>query len=205
MNSKNVVARFRQAELVKRVTSRFAMEHSSPEELKDYLHEHPNADPANHTVSKPKDKKPKAQKLEVDYGPAEHAGTAAKARFEDNKKTFQSIKKLPSKDKKWLKGYKDIETAGHKAAEAAKDLLKKYEPLADTLKGNAKREHNAMLDWTDHLVQNWNHTKDSFGGSSEDRLANLYAGAQQLEAALRNWPKMLKGDDAELDESWRDH
>jgi len=39
-----------------RVVARFqmqlAMEHSSPEELKEYLHEHPQADPANHTVTK---------------------------------------------------------------------------------------------------------------------------------------------------------
>jgi hypothetical protein len=57
MNSKNVVSRFRQVGLVKRVSARFAMEHSSPEALHEYLHEHPNADPKNHRVEK-KDQKP---------------------------------------------------------------------------------------------------------------------------------------------------
>jgi len=33
---------------------RTAMEHSSPEALKNYLKDHPNADPKNHTVSKGK-------------------------------------------------------------------------------------------------------------------------------------------------------
>jgi len=206
MNPKNVAARFNQSLLPKRVAYRFAMQFNSPDELKGYLHDHPNADPSNHTVVKQKDKKPKTQKPEIDAGPAEHASSAAKARFEDNKKTFQSIKKLPSKDKKWLKGYKDIEAAGTKAADAAKAMLKQYANMADGQKGNAKRQREAMLDYTDHMIQNWHRTKDSFGGSSEERLANLYAGAQQLEAGLQALPKMLKGDnDVAIDDSWREH
>jgi hypothetical protein len=35
---------------------KLAMEHSSPEELKKYLHDHPGADPKNHTVKKTEEK-----------------------------------------------------------------------------------------------------------------------------------------------------
>lgn len=48
-----------QSRTLLRVVARFqmqlAMEHSSPEEMKEYLHEHPQADPANHTVTKKED------------------------------------------------------------------------------------------------------------------------------------------------------
>ncbi len=47
-----------------------AMEHASPEARKEYLHEHPNADPANHQVSKsekPEKKLTKQQVRDADY------------------------------------------------------------------------------------------------------------------------------------------
>lgn len=59
----------KEAGLLFRVASRHleAMEHSSPEALKDYLHDHPNADPKKHHVkekSKEDDFKDKVQPLE---------------------------------------------------------------------------------------------------------------------------------------------
>jgi hypothetical protein len=55
-----VAERFRNHQMAKRLAAKLfgkvgtvAMEHSSPEEMKKYLHEHPGADPKNHTVKKP--------------------------------------------------------------------------------------------------------------------------------------------------------
>lgn len=45
---------FQEALLVQRVAERFAMEHPTPEARRDHLHEHPNADPKNHTVQSDK-------------------------------------------------------------------------------------------------------------------------------------------------------
>jgi hypothetical protein len=49
-------AEFQHTLLSRRVASRFAMEHATPEAREKYLHEHPNADPANHKVEKGEDK-----------------------------------------------------------------------------------------------------------------------------------------------------
>lgn len=46
---------FQDALLVRNIVSKTvrAMEHSSPEEMKKYLHDHPGADPKDHKVAKP--------------------------------------------------------------------------------------------------------------------------------------------------------
>lgn len=46
---------FQDALLVRNIVAKTvrAMEHSSPEEMKKYLHDHPNADPKDHKVAKP--------------------------------------------------------------------------------------------------------------------------------------------------------
>lgn len=46
---------FEDALIVRNVVSRTltSMEHATPEAMKDYLHEHPDADPKNHKVKKP--------------------------------------------------------------------------------------------------------------------------------------------------------
>ncbi len=52
-----VAERHRNHQMAKRLAAQLfgtvAMEHSSPEEMKKYLHEHPGADPKNHSVKKP--------------------------------------------------------------------------------------------------------------------------------------------------------
>lgn len=52
----------RRYRMVRRVVHRYAMEFATPEAFKDYLHEHPLADPKNHSVKDRKDpeKKPEA-------------------------------------------------------------------------------------------------------------------------------------------------
>lgn len=46
---------FKDALLARKVAGRFATEFPSEEALKDYLHEHPGADPENHSVKKHED------------------------------------------------------------------------------------------------------------------------------------------------------
>lgn len=48
-----VVNRYNTSRLIHRVVTRFATEFSSPEALKEYLHEHPQADKSKHHVKKP--------------------------------------------------------------------------------------------------------------------------------------------------------
>jgi len=50
----NELIEFKFAVMARKVASRylFAMEHPTPEAMKQYLKDHPNADPANHSVKK---------------------------------------------------------------------------------------------------------------------------------------------------------
>lgn len=82
------------------LTGRTAMEHSSPEALKKYLKEHPDADPKNHTV----------QKSEKDKGGKEDGGKALEV-F----KGHPDIKKVEEK----LESYKGDISARKKGAEKA--------------------------------------------------------------------------------------
>jgi hypothetical protein len=203
MTMRSAVASFQQAVLRRRVAARFAMEHSSPEERKNYLQEHPNADPADHTIKKGKPK----GKPEIDTSDAESAASASKSRFDSNKSAFQSIKKLSPKDKKYQQGYKKLEKSGDDAAAAGEKMLKKYENMADGYKGTAKREREAMVEMLSRHVDGWERAKNDFHPmSSSDRLANLYAAAQQIETYLQALPKSLKGDqNVAIDDSWREH
>jgi len=71
-----IVRDFELALLVDRVVNRFAMEHDSPDALKEYLKEHPGADRKNHKVKKVPDAAKKnpfaagAKKLERAMGKA---------------------------------------------------------------------------------------------------------------------------------------
>ena len=55
------VRAFEQGLMTRRVASRFAMEHATPEARDKYLHEHPKAEPRNHTVKKDEPSKSKAE------------------------------------------------------------------------------------------------------------------------------------------------
>jgi len=60
-------------DLTLRVLNRYAMEHPSEKARKEYLHEHPRADPKNHQVAKPDGGKSKGD------GPAKGKKTRAEA------------------------------------------------------------------------------------------------------------------------------
>lgn len=143
----------------------------------------------------------------LDTNLAEAAAKKALARFNENKKTFEALKRLGDDvhSKKYSEGYGKLFHNGGEAVKAAREIVGKHEGDVATLKGRAKKNLEATLQWIDDRVRNWNYTKsDMMQVSREDRLSNVYAAAQQLEAALRGLPAVLQGKEEALDESWRE-
>lgn len=200
----------KEASLVERVAARFlratepvAMEHDSPEALKKYLHEHPNADPSNHTV--------KGKGGGSDHGPAEAEGPKGQARFDANKKQHGEMKALlkkvenadPSAKKKFDAAYDKMFENGEKAAGAAKKLLEKYS-------GNENAENALhMLESTVHAWENnkldHHKAKGAVAGAKMRQGTETYAHAQNLESFVKDFHKFLKDPDAHVDDSWRGH
>jgi hypothetical protein len=133
------------------VSDRVATEFSSPEALKKYLHDHPDADKSNHTVKKPKGDKPSSDNTQ-------HHAEAAKAdtRKHETQKQFDDMKSLKSKvdnadptaKKKFDRAYDKIYEQGETAAKAAQKLLPKLDEdsqqaLSSTLSewDRNKRDH----------------------------------------------------------------
>lgn len=160
-----------------RVTARFleAMEHSSPEALKEYLHEHPNADPKNHSVGKGKgEDKPKAH-------PADHPGAqkgkmnaakadmAARKLYESEDKMIKDVKDPKKADaviakyKKSFQGaidelskaVKNFEAAtkdNPKASEKLKSLKKKVQDMSDGKDSEiTPKNFSSIRMWNSHL------------------------------------------------------
>lgn len=147
-----------------------------------------------------------SKKPELDLSLAEAEGQKAEKRLDENRHNFKDLKKLGMSDRdKYGKGVQKLVANGDQAAKAAETLYAKYHGKGDTLKGKAKRSFDSALEWLDVCVNQWQRYKNDFGaGSSAERLANQYASAQQLEAALKGLPSSLKGQEKALDESWRD-
>lgn len=63
------------------------------------------------------------------------------------------------------------------------------------------------MQWLAECARQWRQASGfgNLGGSASEMQANLYAGAQQLESALRALPQSLQGVEVTLDESWRSH
>jgi len=151
MKSKNVVVRFRQAGLIKRVAARFAMEHSSPEELKDYLHEHPGADPKNHHVEK-KDNKPssggddKASKEFMRHGQNAEKKLKAISRFAEQADKQDGPKAKEALDKTHAAGSElhDLGVQLHKKLSGMKS--KSADKEFGYMKGSLKKLEDALSD-----------------------------------------------------------
>lgn len=147
-----------------------------------------------------------SKKPELDVTLAEAEEKKAEKRFDENRQNFKDLKKLGMANRdKYGKGVQKLVANGDKAAKAAQDLYSKYQGEGGALKGKAKRSFDAALEWLDDCVNKWERYKNDFGaGSAEERLANQYAAAQQLEASLKGLPNALRGKEEPLDESWRD-
>lgn len=141
----------------------------------------------------------------LDISLAERSKKDAEKRFEDSKKTFQAMKSLKGQREQYGKSYGKLVRNGNLASVAAEALIRKYED-ANTLKGKAKRVYNSGLTWLAECVVAWDRSSNDFGaGSAEERLANMYAALQKLEASIRGLPSALRGKEEPLDESWREH
>ncbi len=213
-----VAERHRNHQMAKRLAAKLfgtvAMEHDTPEALKTYLHEHPGADPKNHSVKKPGG----AGAGGGDHAVAEAEGKKSQARFDENKKSLSEMKGLqgkvdnadPSAKKKFDRAYDKMYESGEKAAGTAKKLLSKYEDAPDSLKGDAKKQCEAALNLLDRYTQHWesnkvHHLSESHGFASKklQQAHNTYGAAQQLEAVIKDFHKSLKGESHTLDDSWR--
>lgn len=156
--NKNAAAR-----IVDRFLSRIGMEFDSPEALKKYLHEHPDADKSKHSV-----KKPEKGDSEGDSGgdPEEALDKAsdeleAAAKSKDEKQKEQARKKMAPVVKRFTKqrdeARQDLERAIKDVAEEeledpdAQEMLSKAEALVKKL----QRPMEDPLD-PSHRVQMWN-------------------------------------------------
>lgn len=213
---------FKNALLARRVLAKTisAMEHPSAKARKDYLHEHPNADPKDHSVAKKEkgdsgDTGTSTEKMVAEAQP-EHV--KSKARFEDNKKLFSDMKDLATKAsngsssaaKKLDSGYKKLYESGEKAAAAMNKILKKYENFADGAKGAEKREREAYLEVGVQHIRDWNSNKNNHMQKQDtsshvkiEQAERTYGYAQQLEATVKHFVDLLKDPESTLDDSWR--
>jgi hypothetical protein len=127
------------------------MEHGSPEALKKYLHDHPNADPKNHTVSK-----------------GDGGGDADKAKSDksDKAKSFQSKAKsswahsatINDKVKKQVDRLEKL-VSGYKTADP-----KKAKEVAEKMESDAKSSLS-------NLEVSLNHSESAHNLSGKDKKA----------------------------------
>jgi hypothetical protein len=185
--------------IARRVLARFigAMEHSSPEELKEYLHEHPDADPKNHSVKKP------GNGSGADPKAAEAESKRSDARSQDHDKHMASMKDLKKKvengdtaaAKKFDGAYKKLYEGGESAVKSAEKLLKQYEKLGgqDSQGGAAvKLLQSAVRDWGKNKID---HLQGSskFTGEKLQQAEQTHAYAKKIEKCIQDLHKALKG------------
>ena len=135
------------ARVVDRFLARVGMEHSSPEELKKYLHDHPDADKSKHTVKKPKGEKPSN-----DNSPHQADVAKADTRKQETQKHFDDMKALKGKvdnadhsaKKKFDRAYDKLYEQGQAAAKAAEKLLPKLDPESQ------KALRGVVTEWENH-------------------------------------------------------
>lgn len=110
-----------------RVTARYlkAMEHSSPEALKEYLREHPGADPKNHSVGKGKGDSPSKDEAKADSFKGKSKGSWAKGDVLNRK-----LQKMQGQLDKLVNGYKTSNPA------KAKEVAEKFETDAKSSLSN---------------------------------------------------------------------
>ncbi len=142
----------------------------------------------------------------LDLDVAQNFAKQAEKRYEENKRLFQEMKKMRGYDDKYSKSFDKLSKNGDRASIAAQALIRQYAGKSGSLKGKAKQAFDSGLEWLGSCVRFWGRYSNDFGaGSAVERLANSYAAAQQLEAALRGMPAALQGKEEPLDDSWREH
>lgn len=136
----------------------------------------------------------------LDLKAAEAESAKAEARYKQNAKAFADLKKGADSVKAGKLIDKLLDN-GNAAERAAKVMISTYSRSA---RGPVAK---AAMQWLNECIRQWRQYSGfgSLGGSASEMQSNIYAGAQQLEAALKNIDRSLKGEDVMLDESWRSH
>jgi Tfp pilus assembly protein PilX len=136
----------------------------------------------------------------LDFGAAEAEAKKAEKRYAENARTFANMKKPGLDSVKYGKALDVLLKNGNAAASAAKQMISTYRSVTSI---NAKN----ALKWLNECVRQWGQYS-GFGtnsGTREEMQANIYAGAQQLDASLKVIDRTLKGEEVVLDDSWRTH
>lgn len=143
----------------------------------------------------------------VDVSFAETAAKKSKSRWEDNLRTFKELKGKGLDRGKYGKGYQKLVDNGEEAVKALRAVAQQYEGSDRKLRGEARRQLKAAFQMMAYGLQQWSMwgKNDMSNQSSENRLANTYAYAQQMESYLKAFPDLLKGLEVAIDDSWRDH
>ena len=187
---------FEDALIVRNVVARTlsAMEHATPEALRKYMHEHPDADPKNHTVKKPSD----------GGGSGNHEAEASKSksRAAEVDKHYEAMKGLkgkvdsanPTAQKKFDAAYDKIYAGGESAAKAGQKLVSQL----SSVKGEQQEAAVKMLQ---HALRNWegnrsdhSRAKDEYAHKKLQQADQTHAYAQKLEEAIQDVSKALRGD-----------
>lgn len=172
-----------------------AMEHSSPDARKNYLHEHPNADPSNHTV------KQKSEKAKPSSGGDTAADSSkAEARDKEVDRLYEEMKSLKKKvdnadesaKKKFNRAYSKIYDSGETAAKSAERLVKKFDHLDEDSEGGASVQmlHHALRNWRGNQLDH--HKSHPHAHSKLQQAEQTWAYAKKIEEAIRNLHKYSK-------------
>jgi hypothetical protein len=147
-----------------------------------------------------------AAELAIDLDLAETFAKQAAKRYEGNKRIFQAMKKMRGQQEKYGQSFEKLLKNGNTASVSAQALIHKYSGQSGLFKGKSKKIFESGLEWLGSCVRFWGRYSNDYGaGSAEERLANSYAAAQQLESAIRGIPAALQGKEEPLDDSWREH
>jgi hypothetical protein len=143
----------------------------------------------------------------VDTSVAEAEARKARTRWDENLKLFKFLKTRGLDRKKYGDGFQKLVDNGQEAVAAIKAVAHKYHGVERSLRGEPRRQLSATFGMLAYSVQHWEMwgPNDATNPSSENRLANTYAYAQQMESYLKALPDLLKGLEVVIDDSWRDH
>lgn len=143
----------------------------------------------------------------IDSAAAEAAAKKSKTRWDENLRTFKTLKTKGLDRKKYGDGFQKLVDNGKAAVQAINDVAHKYQGAERSLRGEPRRQLSAAFKLMAYGVQQWSMwgEADFSNPSSENRLANTYAYAQQMESYLKALPDLLKGLEVAIDDSWREH
>ncbi len=143
----------------------------------------------------------------IDTAAAEAAAKKAKTRWDENLRTFKAMKSKGLDRKKYGSGYQKLVDNGKEAVASIQAVAQKYQGAERSLRGEPRRQLSAAFKMFAYSIQQWSMwgENDFSNQSSENRLANTYALAQQMESYLKAFPDLLKGLEVAIDDSWREH